>query len=292
LSDGKKVGEAVKVRKTSSLNRVRAASKRRRKRLMRQLFRPLSPPSEDADAPVGAGGWSGKWESDYYQEGSLLTDPAVYERSDSRWDSARGKPSGGAFRARKWLLQGLFSLALVAAVWLIETSTHPRMAPVQYWVSEAVTRDFDFAAVQSWYERQFGSSPSFLPAFASNWLGSSAHAPTAEWQPLTGRVVKAFSPQHQGIRLSVTGAGAVHAVGTGWVVDVGERPGLGMTVVVQHPRGNQTWYARLEDVFVAEEDWVYAGDPIGRTGSDGEWFLALRQRDTFVDPAAVLPLAD
>lgn len=278
----------------SSLRRLRASAKRRRRRMMRRLLhRPLPPeplsPDEYVgslkgdgpfrDGPLGDGPY-GIWEADAESAGLWLSERPIAGR----------QPPASAWRMRKWLLQGLFSLALVAAVWLVETSTHPRMAPVQYWVAEAVTRDFDFAAVQAWYERQFGHSPSFLPAFAASWFGQANHEAAVEWRPLTGRVVKPFSPQHQGIRLSVAGSDEVYAVGTGWVVDVGERPGLGMTVVVQHPRGSQTWYADLEDVHVAADDWVYAGDTIGRAGSDGQWFLALRQRDRFVDPAAVLPL--
>lgn len=242
--------------------------------------------------PVEMDSAFGKWESDTYAAGNWFVTPVTDHDRDTRWGGRRKSSPSGTFPARKWLVQVLFSLALVAAVWLIETSSHPRMTAVQYWVSEAVTRDMDFAAIQSWYERQFGSSPSFLPAFASGWFRPTAQAPDVEWQPLSGTVVQVFSPQHQGIRLSNGENEMVNAVGTGWVVDVGLRPGLGMTVVVQHPRGYQTWYAHLGDVLVAKEDWVYAGDAVGRAGPDGEWFFALRQQDAFVDPVAVLPRAD
>lgn len=265
------------------------AFKRRRHRRMLELFR--STPTWPQEHGETEKQW-GTWESDVYAAGRLLSEAEKDEPFDARWNNWRSQPSGGPSRARKWVLQGLFSLALVAAVWLIETSTHPRMATVQYWVSEAVTRDFDFAAVQAWYERQFDGSSALLPAFASQWFSASSRTSSVEWRPPNGRVVQPFSAQHQGVRLAADGAGEVHAVGTGWVIDVGERPTLGLTVVIQHPQGNQTWYARLQEVYVSKEDWVYAGDPIGRTGPDGEWFLALRQRDAFVDPVAVLPPAE
>lgn len=210
------------------------------------------------------------------------------------WDGSpvTPRPSGGRGpgRARKWLIQGIFSLALVAFVWLIETSADPQMAPVQAWMTDALTRDFDFAAVSSWYEEQFLSSPSFLPVFAENWLGFSAKRQEEEWTTLAGQVVKPFSPQHQGILLDIAAGDMVAAVGTGWVVDVSERPGLGLTVVVQHPRGKQTWYAKLRDVSVAKEDWVYPGDLIGRVDSDGQWFFAVRQGKVFIDPESVIPI--
>jgi len=278
----------VRFRKSLSPQRFRAAARRRRQRMMRKLS-PSPGPSEDATRPAWGDGPFEIWETDAYSAGSWYNEPTVYESPRSHREAGGRPPSASALRMRKWLLQGLFSLALVAAVWLIETSTHPQMAPVQYWVGEALSRDFDFAAVQAWYERQFGNAPAFLPAFAVNWFGQGSHD-AEEWQPLVGRVVKPFSPQHQGIRLSAAGEGEIYAVGTGWVVDVGERPGLGMTVVVQHPRGNQTWYADLAAVYVTVDDWVYAGEAIGRAGSDGEWFLALRRQDRFVGPAAVLPL--
>ncbi len=223
----------------------------------------------------------------------MMRENTAADQAWNDWQGAYGERGRlQAARARKWLVQGIFALALVACVWLIETSTHPRLAPVQYWIAEAVTRDFDFVAVSSWYEERFASSPSFLPAFASQWLGFSAKSQEEEWGTLVGQVVKPFSPQHQGVLLKAATGGTVTAVGTGWVVDVTERPGLGPTVVVQHPRGKQTWYANLRDVNVAKEDWVYSGDVIGRAGSDGQWFLAVRQGNVFIDPMSVLAIEE
>jgi stage IV sporulation protein FA len=241
--------------------------------------------------PSGGMRWAEKWESDYLRGAGMMTEDSSTGQTWDGW-SAPPRHSGGRepARVRKWLIQGIFSLALVACVWLIETSTHPQMAPVQAWMTEALKRDFNFAEVSSWYEEQFQSSPSFLPVFAANWLGFSAKSQDEEWTALAGQVAKPFSPQHQGILLNAPAGGMVTVVGTGWVVDVSERPGLGLTVVVQHPRGKQTWYAKLRDASVAKEDWVYPGDSIGRVDSDGQWFFAVRQGKVFIDPESVITI--
>jgi murein DD-endopeptidase MepM/ murein hydrolase activator NlpD len=82
--------------------------------------------------------------------------------------------------------------------------------------------------------------------------------------PFTGRATF-----HKGVDLAAADGTDVHAFDGGVVKSAGDRPGYGLTVVVDHGSGRETLYAHLSSMAVAAGDAVAAGQPIARSGSSG-----------------------
>lgn len=82
--------------------------------------------------------------------------------------------------------------------------------------------------------------------------------------PFTGRATF-----HKGVDLAAAYGTDVRAFDGGVVKSAGERPGYGLTVVVDHGEGRETLYAHLSSMAVAPGDAVAAGQPIARSGNSG-----------------------
>ncbi len=74
---------------------------------------------------------------------------------------------------------------------------------------------------------------------------------------------------HHGTDLRMAYGTEVLAAAPGVVTSAGERPGYGLTVVVDHGDGRETRYAHLSTVDVAPGDPVAGGQPIARSGNSG-----------------------
>lgn len=74
---------------------------------------------------------------------------------------------------------------------------------------------------------------------------------------------------HQGTDLRMAYGTEVHAAAPGVVAAAGERPGYGLTIVVDHGDGRETRYAHLSTIDVAPGDPVAGGQPIARSGNSG-----------------------
>ncbi len=82
--------------------------------------------------------------------------------------------------------------------------------------------------------------------------------------PLNGRV-----KFHTGTDLRLAYGTDVHAAAPGVVVAAGDRPGYGLTVLVDHGQGRETLYAHLSTIDVAPGDRVDAGQLLARSGNSG-----------------------
>lgn len=82
--------------------------------------------------------------------------------------------------------------------------------------------------------------------------------------PLNGRLTF-----HKGADLRLAYGSEVRAAAAGVVVSAGDRPGYGLTVVVDHGDGRETRYAHLSAVDVAPGDAVGSGQLIARSGNSG-----------------------
>jgi murein DD-endopeptidase MepM/ murein hydrolase activator NlpD len=74
---------------------------------------------------------------------------------------------------------------------------------------------------------------------------------------------------HTGTDLRLAYGTDVRAAAPGVVVASGDRPGYGLTVVVDHGQGRETLYAHLSTTDVAPGDRVGGGQLIARSGSSG-----------------------
>jgi peptidoglycan hydrolase-like protein with peptidoglycan-binding domain len=86
-------------------------------------------------------------------------------------------------------------------------------------------------------------------------------------QPAAGPVTRHFGPGHPGIDIASAYGSPVRATAGGVIASVGEQPGYGLTVTIDHGAGLETRYALLSFATAMPGMAVAAGELIGRTGS-------------------------
>jgi stage IV sporulation protein FA len=232
-------------------------------------------------------------------------------RTGPVWRGAAGKapaaeppklPEDGRFRLSRFAggfaIRMAASAVIFAAAWAWFRSDLPGSREARDWTAVAVTRDMDFQAVEAWYERAFGGSPSFLPAFRGK---GETRAVSGGWKrsdavsPVDGRPVQTFAQDGSGVRIAAKGGSEVRAVYAGRVLQVGEEDGGKATVLLQHADNIVTVYGNLELPAVRAGDWVEAGQPLGSVpmpldaGGESLLYFAVNQNGKAVDPAEVVP---
>ncbi|CAM3733641.1 M23 family metallopeptidase [Cohnella lubricantis] len=218
------------------------------------------------------------------------------------WDNTPPYPEEGSVLGR--FVKGFIARAAVAAalfgtVWAWTIYELPGSNEVQGWTIRTVTEDMNFAAVEAWYERTFGGTPSFLPIFEDE---DGTQAVSAGWNsaetapPLSGRILQSFAQSGEGVQLAALDGTPVQAVHTGRVAQVAiDDQGLA-TIKIQHENNVVSIYSRVAKPAVKTNDWVEAGRPIGVVssieGDGGEGMLefAVQQNGKPIDPSEVVPL--
>lgn len=111
-------------------------------------------------------------------------------------------------------------------------------------------------------------------------------------RPVPGAVVRAFGPYREhgievvrrGAELATQSGQRVLSIAAGRVTWVGEAPGLGHAVALEHADGFMTLTARLRTVAVRVGDEVGASSPLGQAAG-ATVYLELAQEGTPIDPA-------
>lgn len=104
-----------------------------------------------------------------------------------------------------------------------------------------------------------------------------APEPSEPARPVPGNALRgyevAYSPTHRDFRLhaavdlAAPVGSVVVAAWSGKVVEIGEVPGVGPSVVIEHAGGRRTVYAPLADLAVSAGAAVRRGQPLGKVGS-------------------------
>lgn len=193
------------------------------------------------------------------------------------------------------LLKIICSLVLVTVVYLIMRSEHPELSATQHFVREVMSRDFNVQGVIGWYEQNLGTEPTFLPRIIRS--DEEQKAPQSDYViPVSGGlVISPFGQGQQGIMVkTVSTAMPIEVVKEGWVVFVGEKEGLGQTVIIDHLDGEESWYGQLQGIQVQLHDWVDQGEKIGystpiqKESRQGVFYFALKKDAVFIDPLGVI----
>jgi stage IV sporulation protein FA len=195
----------------------------------------------------------------------------------------------------KWVWQIPISVLLLIGIFLTYQSDHEYAKVGQAWVYESLTREFNFAGVEQWYNEKFAGSPSVLPKL--KWTSDNSAPATATLQmkviaPVRGQVMIQF--QGKGIPIQMTETQQqVVAMSEGWVTSVEEMGDLGLTVVIRHPGGRETMYSWLDTVLVRTNDVVQGGDPIAtvsshRDSEEGLLYFSIKDNGEFIDPIGVV----
>lgn len=74
---------------------------------------------------------------------------------------------------------------------------------------------------------------------------------------------------HRGVDLALAYGSEVRSFGDGIVTSAGDRPGYGLTVVVDHGQGRETLYAHLSAIDVEPGQSVTAGQRLAQSGRSG-----------------------
>ncbi|MGU3473015.1 peptidoglycan DD-metalloendopeptidase family protein [Paenibacillus sp. D51F] len=210
--------------------------------------------------------------------------------------------SGGTSGFRRELqVKLLLSAVLFGAVWGLFQLSGGAARQGQALVTEALTEQMDFTRLAGWYNQVFAGAPSFIPGFGirdgeqTASVGGTVKPETVS--PLEGgAVVKTFAESLGGVEMAGQAGGAVRAAEQGRVQVVSADDAKGPTIVIQHADGRTTYYGQLGEAGVQVNDWVTAGQVIGKMGSaaaDGSLpllYFAVKDNDRYVDPAEVVPL--
>ncbi|MBA4496159.1 peptidoglycan DD-metalloendopeptidase family protein [Paenactinomyces guangxiensis] len=249
--------------------------KKRREQQVRLLKQGVIPTVNHSFRP-----WGKEWEPSKEQAGEAAP-----------WNQTVQKDSAKRKREKRMMFQLIISAVLLVFTFLILQSSSPSVKPAEQFVTEVMTRDFNFAGLSDWYKQYVGKTPGVLPAFFAENEGNSP-LPSSTWKvPVKGEIVLPFDEQRKGVVIRTAPRAKVKAATEGWVTFAGYKEGLGNTVILQHANGRETWYGRLENLKVREKDWVKSGQLIGEAGqTKGQSlvYIALKEGKQFVNPASVI----
>ena len=242
------------------------------------------------------------WESAGWRLAPVLSKD---NRNMQKTDRGRSNPTGPdmKFVARGLFIQSAISAALFIILFTMFRLDSPLAKQGQQLVTAALTENMDFDSAEKWYKQVFSGAPSFIPMFGSE---EPKAAKLAEGEvelplvtPLTGgSVVRSFAETLSGVEIAGRSEESVSAVETGRVLLVTDDEKTGKTIVIQHADNRVTVYGRLGLVQAAVNDWVEAGQSIGKlsaagTDTEGEQsllFFAVKEKGIYVNPADVVPL--
>lgn len=206
----------------------------------------------------------------------------------------RRKPS--FFTDLQWKL--VISLLIFAVIWAMFRYDNAWTRTGQAYVKQAITDEIDFEAAAVWYKEMFSGAPSFIPIFEQDpkeAIGADGRIRLPVVSPLdNGVLVRTFAELLNGVELAGEPGQNVFAAEEGRVI-LAESNETSSSIVIQHANKRVTIYGKLGEVSVEANDWVEAGDPIGRlsemsTAEPNRLFFAVKQDGAYVDPLDVIPI--
>jgi stage IV sporulation protein FA len=232
---------------------------------------------------------------------SVYTEP-LYREFEKPWQRAERREGarlsspgqGPVNRSEKLFIKIVVSFFLLSVAYVVNHVSFPGAEKYRTVMNEVLHRSYNFAGMSAWYEKNFGAVPTLLPAVGT--IGNEAK-PVLQAQsmllkaPAKGKVVQTFAEQGSGLYFAPQEA-AIHAIDQGWVTFAGQKEGLGNTIVIQHAKGMETWYAGLAAIEVKQNDWVEAQQTIGKVVAEETTvkpvYFAVKKNEQFVDPQGVV----
>jgi len=198
-----------------------------------------------------------------------------------------------SYFSRKFLFKSVLSLFIVSLVFLLQHTSFPLANSGKQFVTEVMTREYNFAGTVAWLERNLGAAPTILPVFSGSEKGQPLSTLSEDGMeytaPVKGKVVTPFEMDGKGIQIATEAQANVLAIDQGWVIFVGQKEGLGQTIIVQHVDQTQSIYANVNPIELGENDWVYPGQTIAHVGEGDKLYFSLIKNDHALDPTSVIP---
>ena len=237
--------------------------------------------------------------SDQYYSGDMVEDTTF-----TRWDDRgrfQAEEAKTPFIKKDYLMmQILGSICLLFAMGIIFQSSSGIFAGAKDLVQQSFQEDFQFTAMEKWYEDAFGRPLALLPpemdvVAPGNFDGEGNNIYAL---PANGVIRQSFTENGRGIYVETDSQEQVEAIRGGMVRFVGEDEAKewGKVVVVRHYDGGESWYGMLDNISVQLHDHVEGGDILGQVSPHDEkervgvYYFALKERDTFIDPTDVISL--
>lgn len=226
--------------------------------------------------------WKQKWHHDMSQR--------EYEYNDGP-ERSRFMPNKGGLR-----LKLIVSCFIFALIWGLFQWNHPLANKGKAYISSALNESFQFQSVALWYERQFGGTPSLLPAlntFQQEEAQKVDFVSKHYFSPVKGKIIAPFETSRLGVTVETKSDTPVAAMDTGLVVYVGNKEETGYTIIIRHTNGLQSVYGWIEQGKVELNDWIKGGETIGTVSKNsskqaGYLYFAVSKDNKFVNPADVV----
>lgn len=236
-------------------------------------------------------------------EDSRLNDPEYMWKQRQRELRGLGVEdeltSPGLWTARLIASKFIICALLFAVVWGVFQLEKPWAIKAQESIRQTMTDEFDFAALDAWYQKHFRGFPSFIPAMNRD-KGTMPQTQSVDssklqtlHRPVVGRVEQPFSQNLPGVVLRTAKGADVVNIGTGRVIYVGRTEQTELTVIIQHGGELRSVYGKLASTELEKDDWIEGGESIGVASSsqeltDGQLYFSIKQGDIYLDPAEVM----
>lgn len=189
----------------------------------------------------------------------------------------------------------IISAILFGAVWGVFAIDRPWAYQAQNIIADSLSRDMDFAAVRTWYDRYFDGAPAFIPLFGDGEESVRKVAALHKLSPpVNGTIVEPFASTLKGIEISPladeTGSVTIKSVDMGRVLSVSKETGGGIRVTVQHSGGITAEYGHLSGTKLKADEWLESGETVGwmaeTAGSPAHLlYFAVMKDKAYIDPA-------
>jgi stage IV sporulation protein FA len=195
----------------------------------------------------------------------------------------------------------LISGILFGLIWSMFKLSSPWAEEGQRYITEAMTKDMNFAAVQAWYSTVFSGAPSMLPAFRGAQPLPEVERVSSELNahflpPVAGKIMEPFNNTVQVVRIVAEPNASVSAIAAGRVIESvsSVEPGGGSMIRIQHNQGYETLYSGVAGTKLQKNDWVQRGERLGAVvstpgSSKGVLTFAIQKDDRYINPADVIP---
>jgi stage IV sporulation protein FA len=220
-------------------------------------------------------------------------DDELSEQGQYRWM----KPPTMRSIRNKVLISGI----LFGLIWSMFKISSPWAEEGQRYITEAMTKDMNFAAVQAWYSTVFSGAPSMLPAFRGAQPLPEVERVSSELNthflpPAAGKITGPYSDAEHVVRIATEPNAGVSAIAAGRVIESvsSVEPGGGAMIRIQHNQGYETLYSGVVGTKLQKNDWVQRGERLGTVASTpgsnkGILTFAILKDDRYINPADVIP---
>lgn len=206
-----------------------------------------------------------------------------------------GESGHPLFKKEVFIFKILASACLVLIVAILLRSPSEKAENAQNFIKHTMEREFQFAAVSGWYEKQFGKPLALLPIDKAEETGDQQMTEEdSEYAlPASGKIVEDFGANGQRVMIETRRGAGVEAMDEGLIHFVGMKEGFGKTVIIQHADKSETWYGNLDEIDVKLYEYISKGTKVGTAldradGDKGSFYFAIKKDDDFIDPVQVI----